>query len=598
MRRLVTAVALCAVLTLSGAANAPTPHGDIQSAAASTASTASRSVSISVGDAALVEGNSGARRVLLFPVSLSAPATAPVSVSYSLADGTAIAPGDYSTFAGTKPLNFAASTDASTPVVRYVSVPVAPDVLSEPNETFTITLSAPTGGSTLGRAVGTGRILNDDPGTGAQISIGAGAIVEGNTGALRALWLPITLSAPPHAAVSVQYTVTNATATAPDDYANVAPTTVNFPATTNGTTPVVKYARVSIRPDTLVETNETLRFTLSAPTGGYTLGRSVGIGTILNDDAPSAYTTTNGSHYVVGGKAFVAYGSTMYPYWSFGGRYLRGDGWHHPEFTQYIDTIIAMAKQAHLNVIRPTDYLEGDTNAFDPVVWENMNYLVNQSAANGLMIIMDLSAYRKFLQAQNTYAYSATLWYTFVDFVGARYANSTNVLTYSISGEAPCPNGNDALRPSSTAGLTNFYSLVSTRLHTADEGHHLLEAGGFIHLNQSDCGIDWQTIYALPYVHAATIHVYSDNDRSITVPMVSSWAASKGYPFEIQEFGFLQSVGDSTRASDYQATYDLATNNGAAMKVFWNLGPEIAPTSYEVSPATPLTWQTVIANAP
>ncbi len=552
-----------------------------------------------IGDASLVKGSSGATSALQFPVALSEPASIKVSVQYRVTDGTATAPDDYSNLGGvTRTLNFAASTNASTPVVKYISVPVRPDTLVEPDETFAVTLSAPTGGYALGRAVATGSILNTNPGSGGRLSIGDASIAEGNTGGMRIVQVPVTLSAPPPATVTVQYKVTDGTATAPSDYLKPAATSLTFPASTNGTTPVVKYVSVSVVPNTLVEPDKTFTVTLSAPTGGYTIGRAVGTVTILNDDAPSPFPTSASGHYLVAGQPFVAYGSTMYPYWAFGGSYLRGDGWHHAEFTQYIDTVIAMAQQAHLNVLRPTDYLEGDSNAYDPTVWANMDYLVSQAAAKGLMIVMDLSAYRKFLQAKGLYAYAPTAWNAYADFVGARYANAINVLTYSISGEPPCPTGTDPLRPKSTAGLTTFYQSVSTRLHTADHGHHLIEAGGLIHLNQSGCGIDWQSIYALPYVRAATIHVYSSNDQSITAPMVSAWAASKGYPFEIQEFGFQQGVGDAVRAGDYQTVYNLARTSSAAMTIVWNLGQELAPTSYEVNPNTPLAWQTVISNAP
>ena len=96
----------------------------------------------------------------------------------------------------------------------------------------------------------------------------------------------------------------------------------------------------------------------------------------------------------------------------------------------------------------------------------------------------------------------------------------------------------------------------------------------------------------------AAIHVYSDNDRNITMPMVAQWAASNLKPFTIEEFGFLQGDGDSTRASEFQNMYNLGKQYGAAATIFWNLGPEQSPSSYEVNPNTPLTWSAVIRNAP
>ena len=96
----------------------------------------------------------------------------------------------------------------------------------------------------------------------------------------------------------------------------------------------------------------------------------------------------------------------------------------------------------------------------------------------------------------------------------------------------------------------------------------------------------------------AAIHVYSDNDRAITMPMVAGWAASNMKPFTVEEFGFKQGDGDSTRASEFQNMFNLGKQYNAATMIFWNLGPEIGSSSYEVNPNTPLTWNTIIRNAP
>ena len=55
-----------------------------------------------------------------------------------------------------------------------VVVKVAPDLLNEGNETFTVELSNPTGGLSLGRAVATGTIV-DDEASGQSVAITAGS---------------------------------------------------------------------------------------------------------------------------------------------------------------------------------------------------------------------------------------------------------------------------------------------------------------------------------------------------------------------------------------------------------------------------------------
>lgn len=329
---------------------------------------------------------------------------------------------------------------------------------------------------------------------------------------------------------------------------------------------------------------------------------------VNNPVAASAFVTSGGfgtNAYVVNGQSFHSYGSTMYPD---GG----GTLWHHSDFTTYIDDIISRVKVAHLNTIRVTDYLEGlkvyPTDIYNPIVWANMDYLVNKAKANNIYVIMDASGLKDLLKANNMYIYNPSYWTDFINFLGNRYKDATNILDYSITGEVPCPTGTDPLKPNSTADVTNFYTATTNTLWAADQGHHLITAGGLSHLNQSNCGIDWQAIFSLPHVSTAAIHVYSGNDENITTPMVSKWAQANNKPFEIQEFGFTQDGSktlcptdpnpDVMRACAYQRIYTLAKTYNAGMTVFWNNGPQLAPTSYQVNPNTPLTWQTIINNAP
>jgi Calx-beta domain len=71
-----------------------------------------------------------------------------VMVSYTTNSGTATAPADYGTTAGT--LTFGPGVTSQT-----ITVPIVADLVGEPNETFTATLSGPTNGATLGAATAT-----------------------------------------------------------------------------------------------------------------------------------------------------------------------------------------------------------------------------------------------------------------------------------------------------------------------------------------------------------------------------------------------------------------------------------------------------------
>ena len=105
---------------------------------------------ISIADATVSEPASGSANAS-FTVTLSAAATSSVTVKYATGNGTAMAGSDYTAGSGT--ITFAAGQTSKT-----ITVPVLADSLTESNETFTVTLSNPTGATLArGQAVGTVR---------------------------------------------------------------------------------------------------------------------------------------------------------------------------------------------------------------------------------------------------------------------------------------------------------------------------------------------------------------------------------------------------------------------------------------------------------
>ena len=110
---------------------------------------------LTIADTAVTEGNAGTT-VASFTVTLSAqPGATPVTVSYATGNGTAVAPGDYTAITSGS-LTFSGTTTAQT-----IPVTVLGDTTVEPAETFTVTLSLPSG-ATLADGVATGTINNDD----------------------------------------------------------------------------------------------------------------------------------------------------------------------------------------------------------------------------------------------------------------------------------------------------------------------------------------------------------------------------------------------------------------------------------------------------
>jgi len=107
---------------------------------------------LSVADARAKEGTDAA---IDFAVTLSRAASGAVTVDYATANGSAAAGEDYTAKTGT--LTFAAGETAKT-----VAVAVLDDAIDEGEETFTLTLSNPSG-AVIGDGQATGTIENSDP---------------------------------------------------------------------------------------------------------------------------------------------------------------------------------------------------------------------------------------------------------------------------------------------------------------------------------------------------------------------------------------------------------------------------------------------------
>ncbi|MBX7187702.1 MAG: matrixin family metalloprotease [Vicinamibacteria bacterium] len=226
---------------------------------------AAGAATLSINDATVSEGYlSGS--TMTFQVSLSAPLGLPVTVNYATANGTAVAGTDYTTTNGILTFN-------PGDVLKPVTVPILGDAIFEPNETFTLNLSAPSG-ATIADGTGVGTILNDDLST---ISVTNYAISEGTGAGTTNLAFTVVLSATSASTITVDYATANGSAAAGSDYTSTAGT-LSFPpgaASLVVSVPVVR--------DAIVEPDETVLLNLSNATGA-TIFDSQGVGTIQADD--------------------------------------------------------------------------------------------------------------------------------------------------------------------------------------------------------------------------------------------------------------------------------------------------------------------------
>lgn len=254
-----------AVAGILGLALAALPSGPAPRAAAATP------VTVAIGDAALLEGDTGARTMHL-PVVLSDPVGSAVVVSYALA-GSSATPGVDFTMTTPNTLTIPAGQ-----VVARIPISVTGDGDVEPNETVTVALTGVSGGPVAARSAGVATILNDDPGTGLRWGVGNVTIPEGDTGTPRVARVPVSISAAQGQAVSVRYEVVAGSATPGVDYRAAATGVVRIAAgARTGSVPI------EILPDVSPEPVETVTVRLSAPSAG-TVRRATGILRILDDD--------------------------------------------------------------------------------------------------------------------------------------------------------------------------------------------------------------------------------------------------------------------------------------------------------------------------
>src|SRR6478735_5753850 len=233
---------------------------------------------VSIGAAQVVEGNSGTKQ-LVFPVTLNQASPVAVKVTYATADGTAVAPGDYTAKTGTLTIPIGATSGT-------ISVTAKGETVVEADETFSVHLTGATPATTtLGAATGTGTIVNDD--IAAHISAGDVQPVEGNS-ATKSFVFPITLDVPAPAAIKVAYTTVAGSATAPGDYVAKSGTLSLAAGATSGS------IAVAVVGDAIEEPTESFQLALTGVTSGPgIIDTPAATGLILNDDVTGVATISD-----------------------------------------------------------------------------------------------------------------------------------------------------------------------------------------------------------------------------------------------------------------------------------------------------------------
>jgi hypothetical protein len=213
-----------------------------------------------------------------------------VNVNYATANGTAVAGSDYVATSGS--LNWAHNDSTN----RSIEVPISDDLHDENNETFTLSLSQPGGGATLGTpSAVTVTITDDDPAPTLSVDNGGCNVTEGNTGSVNCSFV-LRLSAVSGKTVTFNTATANGTAIAGSDYTGHSSTARSIAA---GQTTLT--VNVPVLGDTLHEGNETFSLNVTSIANA-TPSSLTATGTIIDNDPAPTLSVDNGGCSVTEGN--------------------------------------------------------------------------------------------------------------------------------------------------------------------------------------------------------------------------------------------------------------------------------------------------------
>ena len=243
--------------------------------------------SVSIADAdAVTEGGA-----LAFPVTLSGPFHAEITVDWRLGDGGTATAGDDHAGAASGAVTFAPRVTEQT-----IRIATTDDAADEPEETVEVALSLPDpdpGLATLGTAAATGRILDDDGPSQVTVAAVAATVAEGAD----AVFTLTRANGDVSGTLTVPVAVTDAGAV----LAGAAPTGVTFSVDASTAT-----LRLATDDDAADEADTPVTVTLQAGTD-YSLGApstATATVTVRDDDLPSV-TVAAAAATVTEGEAAV-----------------------------------------------------------------------------------------------------------------------------------------------------------------------------------------------------------------------------------------------------------------------------------------------------
>lgn len=203
----------------------------------------------------------------VFTVTKNGTSSYSCSVDYATANGTASAPSDYATSSGTL-------TFTSSQATKTVTVSTIDDTATESAETFSLILSAPTAGGTLGSPSSSSQTIGDNDSasacSGVSYSVNDPAVVmEGS-----ALVFTISKSGTTSSSCNLTYATSNGTATSPTYYTAASGTLTFTAAQTSKTVSITTFNLNRLK------SIKTMYLNLTSASDGASISDNQGLGRI------------------------------------------------------------------------------------------------------------------------------------------------------------------------------------------------------------------------------------------------------------------------------------------------------------------------------
>ncbi|MEO5676180.1 MAG: Calx-beta domain-containing protein, partial [Usitatibacter sp.] len=223
---------------------------------------------------------------LLLSVRRSGALAGTAAVTWSAANGAAVAGTDFGIAGNSTPPSGTLSWGADDGLAKTITIPIIDDTIVEGAKTFTVALSSPVGtGVAIGAIPSVAVTLTDND---AGVVLGAPTYSVGE--AVRSATFTVQRVGSAALAASVRWATANGTATAGQDFgtigSSVQPSGVVSWLAGDAT---AKSFLVPLINDTLSEGSETFTVSLNTPSAGITIGTPASATvTIIDDDSPPA----------------------------------------------------------------------------------------------------------------------------------------------------------------------------------------------------------------------------------------------------------------------------------------------------------------------